>query len=211
MLLPLFFERARAQKSKPQNGKGHKICTRVKDDDPPTHQSTQGCDAHTATLCSPTKLIGKSPSGKANRRPCTNVKKGSCQERNPCDYWHAPECTKFRAPGKCRFGDKWAHKHTSKPSDEKKNSPLIAIHNPSDDERQVQLRKIQSNDTTQYRVRLHHGNKYVLKTYNLATCTWSHPDWISKDAKSKIFNIRGRIYRMEFEHGRKYKESSADF
>ena len=31
------------------------------------------------------KLIGKSPSGKANRRPCTNVKKGSCQGRSSCD------------------------------------------------------------------------------------------------------------------------------
>ena len=157
------------------------------------------------------KLVGKSPSGKANWRPCTNVKKGSCQGRSSCDYWHAPECTKFRAPGKCRFGDKWAHKHTAKPADEKKNSPLIAIHNPSDGERQVQLRKIQSNDTTQYRVRLHHGNKYVLKMDKLATCTWSHPGWISKDAKSKIFNIRGKIHRMDFEHGRKYKESSVDF
>ena len=44
------FKRARAQSPLFQNGKGHK-CTRVKGD-PPTHQSTQGCDPHTATLCS---------------------------------------------------------------------------------------------------------------------------------------------------------------
>ena len=30
----------------------HKICTRVKVDDPPTHLNTQACDPHTATLCS---------------------------------------------------------------------------------------------------------------------------------------------------------------
>ena len=30
----------------------YKICTRVKDDNPPTHLNTQACDPHTATLCS---------------------------------------------------------------------------------------------------------------------------------------------------------------
>ena len=30
----------------------YNICTRVKDDDPPTHLYTQACDPHTATLCS---------------------------------------------------------------------------------------------------------------------------------------------------------------
>ena len=33
------FKRARAQTSSLQNGKGHIICTRVKDDNPPTHQN----------------------------------------------------------------------------------------------------------------------------------------------------------------------------
>ena len=52
LVIQLSFKSARAQTSLPQNGKGHKICTRVKDD-PPTHQSTQVCVTHTATLCSP--------------------------------------------------------------------------------------------------------------------------------------------------------------
>ena len=49
------FKRARAQSPLFQNGKGYKICTRVKGD-PPTHQNTQACDPHTATLCSSPKL-----------------------------------------------------------------------------------------------------------------------------------------------------------
>ena len=71
----------------------------------------KGCERRRKCWRHP-KLIGKSPSGKANRRPCTNVKKGSCQERNPCDYWHAPECTKFRAPGKCRYSETSGHTST---------------------------------------------------------------------------------------------------
>ena len=41
------------------------------------------------------KLTGKSVPGKANRPHCTNVKRGSCQTGNSCNYWHVPECTKF--------------------------------------------------------------------------------------------------------------------
>ena len=74
------------------------------------------------------------------------------------------------------------YKHTTKLAVKKKNSASIATHIPSNDERQMQLRNIQSGNTTQYRVRLHHlANKNVLK---------------------KIGN------RMDFEHGR--KESSLD-
>ena len=36
------------------------------------------------------KLTGKSPSGKANRLPCTNYKKESCQRGNSRNYWHVP-------------------------------------------------------------------------------------------------------------------------
>ena len=50
------------------------------------------------------------------------------------------------------------------PRTQHKLSGQKVIHIPSHDERQMQLRKIQSDDKTQYRVRLHHiANKYVLK------------------------------------------------
>ena len=49
-----------------------------------------------------------------------------------------------------------------------KISALIAIYTPAHDERQMQLRKIQSDDKTQFRVRLHHpANRYVLKREKL--------------------------------------------
>ena len=104
-----------------------------------------------------------------------------------------------------------AHKHTAKPADEKEISASSAIHIPSNDERQKQMRKIQSDDKTQYRVRFYHfAKKSVVKREN-GTNTWSHPDRISKSAKSKRSNIRGKIYRMDFEHGRQSKDSSSGF
>ena len=85
-----------------------------------------------------------------------------------------PKVKKFKVPGGRKFKDKCAHKHTAKPADENM---------PPNDERQMQIRKIQSDDKTQYRVRVHHvANKYVLKG-ELGTYTWSHPDQISKSAK----------------------------
>ena len=55
------------------------------------------------------------------------------------------------------------YKHTAKSADEKGNPASMAIHLQSNDERQLQLRKIQSDDKTQFRVRLHHlEHKYVL-------------------------------------------------
>ena len=57
----------------------------------------------------------KRPSGKANRLPCTSVKKASCPRRKSCNYWHVPECAKFKAPFGCSFGDKSAYQHTAKP------------------------------------------------------------------------------------------------
>ena len=60
------------------------------------------------------------------------------------------------------------HTHTAKTADEKRNSVSFASHTPSNDERLMQLRQIQSDDKTQFRVRLHHlANRYVLKRETL--------------------------------------------
>ena len=72
---------------------------------------------------------------------------------------------------------------------------------PSNDERQMQLRTIQSDDKTQYRVRFYHLANNVLRREN-GTYTWSHPDRNSNSAKSKLSNIRGKICRTDFEHGK---------
>ena len=88
------------------------------------------------------KLTGSSPSGKANKQLCTNSKKSCCQIGNSRNYLHVRDCTKIKAPSRCRFRDKCAYKHTRKPAAEKQNSASIAIHIPSNDERQMQIRRI---------------------------------------------------------------------
>ena len=87
--------------------------------------------AMTKVLKAYQKLTGESPSGKANRLPCTNLKKGSCQRCNKCNYW--------------QFGDK----------------VCIAIHTPSNDERQMQLRKIQSDSKTQFPIKTSSSREQV--------------------------------------------------
>ena len=75
-----------------------------------------------------------------------------------------PEGATFKSPGGCKFRDKCAYKHTAKPGDEKENPASIAIHIPSNDERRMELWKTQSDDKTQYRVRLRHlADKNVLE------------------------------------------------
>ena len=44
----------------------------------------------------------------------------------------------------------------------------------------------------------------------IGTFSWSHLERISKSVKTKRSNIRGKIYRMDFEH-EKSKDSSSDF
>ena len=90
----------------------------------------------------------------------------------------------------------------------KDKSATIAIYIPANDERQMQLRKIQSTDKTQFRVRLHYlANRYFLKRETFR----SHPVSIRKSAKSKRSNIRGQIHRTDRAHGSKGKDISFDF
>ena len=57
----------------------------------------------------------------------------------------------------------------------------IAIHIPANDERQMQILKIQSDDKTQYRVRLDHlANRYVLKKESMRP---SHMESSRQDPK----------------------------
>ena len=51
------------------------------------------------------KLGGESPSGTANRPPCRNFKRGSCQKGNSCNFSHVPACAKFKTPACCKFGN----------------------------------------------------------------------------------------------------------
>ena len=100
----------------------------------------------------------------------------------------------------CRF------EHSATLDDEKINSASTAIQIPSNDDEQMQ-----SNDKTQFRVRLRHlATKYVLKK-KIGIFTWSHPDRISKSAKSRPSNIRRKINRMDFKYGRNSQKISLDF
>ena len=79
-----------------------------------------------------------------------------------------PKCTKFQAPGGCRFGHKSAHEHTAQPADEKNNSASAAIHIPSNDERQMQFLKIQSDDKASTPSETSYlANEYVLRRKHL--------------------------------------------
>ena len=42
------------------------------------------------------KFTGKSPSRKAHRLPCINLKRGSCQKVNSCNYWHGAKKSKLQ-------------------------------------------------------------------------------------------------------------------
>ena len=79
-----------------------------------------------------------------------------------------PNAETWKRQGGCRFGDKCAFRYTAQLAYERNKSSSIAIDIPSNDERQIQPRKNQSDDKTQYRVRRHHSsNMYVLKRDNL--------------------------------------------
>ena len=84
------------------------------------------------------------------------------------------------------------------------------MHIPSNDERQMQIRKFQSDAKT-HRVRLHPlANQYVLKKSKIGIYTGSHRDH-SESATSKRSNYRRKIFRMDFEHERNSKNCSLDF
>ena len=70
----------------------------------------------------PKKMRGKSPSGQEDRPACTKWKKGKCDKGDECNYWHTPDCTRWKNTGKCKFGDKCAFRHLNKPK--KKATPV---------------------------------------------------------------------------------------
>ena len=66
----------------------------------------------------------------------------------------------------------------------KEQFATIASHMTTNGEPQMHWQQVQSDDKTQFRVKLHHlGNQYVLKD-KIGTCTWSHPDMVRKSATS---------------------------
>ena len=73
--------------------------------------------AMTEVLKAHQKFPVKSPSGKRTALYKLQERKLP-RAKFSCNYGHVPECSKFKAPGGCRFGDKCAHKHTAKLADE---------------------------------------------------------------------------------------------
>ena len=75
---------------------------------------------------------GTSPSGDADRMPCSSYSKdGICKRPNqsvPCKFWHPPVCPfERKGPGKCRDGDKCSLLHFEKPSYEQKKAAVAAL------------------------------------------------------------------------------------
>ena len=98
------------------------------------------------------RLQEKQPDYKLRERKLSDVQSN----------WNVLESAKFKSRRK--FGDKCIHKHTAKSVDEKKHSATFEIHITASDERQMQLQKVESNDKTQFQVRLDHlPNRYGLK------------------------------------------------
>ena len=72
-----------------------------------------------------------------------------------------------------------------------RKSALIAIHIPSNDEPQMQLRTVQSDDKNPIPSDTSSSREQVCSQKGeIVTYTWSHPDRIRKSAKSKPSNIR---------------------
>ena len=95
------------------------------------------------------KLLVKVRQGKANYFVQTS-RKEVVKGENHVIVGLFPNGQKIKDPGGCRFGEKCAYKHTATPAEARRNSASIAIHIPSNDERQMQLRKVQSDDKTRY-------------------------------------------------------------
>ena len=111
------------------------------------------------------KLVGESPSGKANRLLCTEFKEGSCQKGNLVMIGLCLNEQRNQTTSRMQVR-RQVCLHTAKPADEKTNSAIFANYNKRSDERQMQLQKILSDDKTQFRVRLQHlANRCVLKRY----------------------------------------------
>ena len=64
-------------------------------------------------MTKPKTFRGKSPSGKKDVEACRNWLKGKC-DRDNCDFWHAPDCRRYKKDGKCKFGDKCGYRHAGK-------------------------------------------------------------------------------------------------
>ena len=91
----------------------------------------------------------------------------------------------------------------------KKKSATIANDIAAHDERQMQLRNIQSDDKTQFRVRLRHlANKYVLKGETLGPTLGVIQTGSENQRNPNGSNNRGKIHRMDLAHGRKSKDIS---
>ena len=123
-------------------------------------------------------LTGESLSGKANRHSCTNFKKGSCQRRVICDYWQVPECTTFQISRTMLVRRQVCiQTHIGKPVDETRNPVSSANHIPSNDERQMQLRKFSRIARPQFPMETSSPrDKACSRRRELGTLTWSHPD-----------------------------------
>ena len=95
------------------------------------------------------KFSGRSPSGKANRLLRISFKKGSCQKRNSQNYWHFLNLRNANLQSDAR--SKTSVFTNTQLNLLVKNSATVATHLTANEERKLQLQKVQSDDKTQFR------------------------------------------------------------
>ena len=120
-----------------------------------------------------------------------------------------PDVKNFVAPVDAH-SETSVHTHTAKSADEKTNSAssAIHIHRMMDDRCKYETFRRMKRPNTEWDSII--SGTSTFPKGKTGTFPWSHPDQISKSAKSKRYNIRRKIFRMDFEHSRIIKESSLD-
>jgi hypothetical protein len=66
-------------------------------------------------------MRNKSPSGKPDRKPCTNHIKGTCKLGDKCDYWHTSPCMHYKR-GTCEAGKNCIFLHNAEKRSDSRNS-----------------------------------------------------------------------------------------
>jgi hypothetical protein len=77
-----------------------------------TPRKQSGADSGSKPRKPQSEMRNKSPSGKPDRKPCTNHLKGTCKLGDKCDYWHTPPCIHYKR-GTCDAGKHCIYLHNA--------------------------------------------------------------------------------------------------
>ncbi len=110
-------EKANERKGRPrERAAGGKGTEREKT---PIRQS--GGDSGSKPRTPQSTMRNKSPSGKPDRKPCTNHLKGICKLGDKCDYWHTSPCVHYKR-GTCEAGKNCIFLHNAEKRSDSRSS-----------------------------------------------------------------------------------------